>query len=169
MQGFLRWSDRIGNLLAQIAAGLAVAMSGFVALSAIMRYLLGSPFSFTEELVGLIFTAMLFTGIPACTLRHSHISVTIIPDLLPEWGQRLLDRIAHAVIFLFCVWFGMLTWDYMQLTRTLNARTSGVQMILWPWTAVLPLSCFLSAIATAIRIAVPYDKSLTDNVHLGAQ
>lgn len=169
MQGFLRWSDRVANLLAQVAASLAVAMSGFVALSAIMRYLLGSPFSFTEELVGLIFTAMIFAGIPVCTLRRSHISVTIVPDLLPKWGQRLLDRIAHAVIFLFCVWFGILTWDYLQLTVALNARTSGVQLILWPWTAVLPLSCFLSAIAAAIRIAVPYDMSLSDAARRGAQ
>ena len=155
MQGILRWSDRVATLLAQIAAGLAVAMSGFVALSAIMRYVLGSPFSFTEELVGLIFTAMVFAGIPIATLRRTHISVTIIPDLLPEWAQRLLDRVAHAVILLFCLWFGKLTWNYLQLTIALNARSSGVQLILWPWTAVLPLSCLLSAMAAAIRIAVP--------------
>ncbi len=97
MQRILRYSERGANLLAQVTACLAVVMSGFVALSAIMRYLAGSPFSFTEELVGLLFTAMIFAGIPVCTLRHSHISVTIVPDLMPEWGRRLVDRLAHVV------------------------------------------------------------------------
>lgn len=169
MQNFLRWSDRIADLLAQVAAGLAVTMSVFVALSAIMRYLVGAPFSFTEELVGLIFTAMIFAGIPACTLRHSHISVSIVPDLMPEPVRRLLDRIAHVVILFFFLWFGKLTWDYLQLTIALNAHSSGVQLILWPWTAVLPLSCFLSALATVIRIAVPYDMSKADTIHRGSQ
>ncbi|RKF12680.1 TRAP transporter small permease [Roseovarius spongiae] len=165
----MRWADTIANLLAQVAAGLAVAMSGFVALSAIMRYLFGAPFSFTEELVGLLFTAMIFAGIPACTLRRSHISVTIIPDLLPKWAQRQLDRLAHAVILFFCIWFGKLTWDYMQLTISLNARSSGVQLILWPWTAALPLSCFMAGLAALIRIAIPYDLSKADAVHRGSQ
>ena len=73
-------------------------MSLFVVLSSVMRYVVGAPFAFTEELVGLLFTAMIFAGMPVCTLRRTHISVTIIPDLLSDGSRRIVDRVAYAIL-----------------------------------------------------------------------
>ncbi|MBC6718609.1 TRAP transporter small permease subunit [Aurantimonas sp. DM33-3] len=168
MQPILRWSNRLASMLASIAAILAISMSIFVVLASVMRYLVGSPFAFTEELVGLLFTAMIFAGIPVATLRRSHIAVTIVPDLLGPVARRFIDRSAYAILAVFCLWFGMLTWDYLQITLALDARSAGSRLVLWPWTAVLPLSCFLSGLAALLRILVP-ESGHEDRTHLGAE
>ncbi len=116
MTQVLRWFDGAASVLAGLAALLAVIMSVFVVLSSVMRYLVGAPFAFTEELVGLLFTAMIFAGLPVCTLRRSHICVTIVPDLLGGASRRFVDRVAYALLFGFCVWFGVLTLEYLQTT-----------------------------------------------------
>ncbi|ESR27470.1 TRAP transporter small permease [Lutibaculum baratangense] len=168
MQSVLRWSDRLAGLLAGTAAILAIAMSLFVVLSSIMRYFVGAPFAFTEELVGLLFTAMIFAGLPVCTLRRRHISVTIVPDLMPEAMRRFIDRVAYAIVAVFCVWFGILTWEYLQITIALDARSAGSRLLLWPWTAVLPLSCLLSGLAALLRMVAPAEY-LQDRTHRGAE
>lgn len=167
MSGVLRWADWAATGLAAVGAILAMLMAAFVALSSIMRYVIGAPFGFTEELVGLLFTAIVFTGLPVCTLRKSHLSVTILPDLLPPAGKRIMDGVAHAIVFGFCVWFGLLTFEYLQTTLALNARSSGSRLLLWPWVAVLPTACFLSGLAALIRIVVPAQSE--DIVHQGAE
>lgn len=149
------WANRLATILAYLAAGLAVTMFAFVTLSSLMRYIIGSPFSFTEELVGLLFTAMIFAGIPVITLRQKHICVTIVPDLLSSRGKDFMLRVSHLLILVFCVWFGKLTWDYLQITVSLDARSAGSRLVLWPWTAVLPLSCALSGLAALFRVIGP--------------
>jgi len=58
-------------------------MTIFVSLSAIMRYVIGKPFGFTEELVGLLFAALVCLALPYVTARRNHIEITLIFDLLP--------------------------------------------------------------------------------------
>ncbi|MCF3933257.1 TRAP transporter small permease subunit [Acuticoccus sp. M5D2P5] len=170
MTGVLRWADRLAAIFAGLAAILAILMAGFVMLSAIMRYLVGSPFAFTEELVGLLFTAMIFVGLPVCTMRRAHISVTIVPDLLKGAARRNLDRIAYALILVFCIWFGTLTLEYLETTLALDARSAGSRLILWPWTAVLPVSCLLSGLAAALRIIEPGGAhTIAEHAHRGAE
>lgn len=170
MTSILRWPDRLMTVIAGMGAVLAMTMALFVVLSSVMRYLFGSPFAFTEELVGLIFISIIFAGLPVCTLRQTHIAVTIVPDLLPERAKMLMNRVAYALVFLFCVWYGLLTLDYLKTTVVLDARSAGSRLALWPWTAVLPASCLLSALAALIRIVVPHGGvGATDQIHMGAE
>lgn len=166
----VRWADRIAWVLSAAAALIAMAMALFVVLASAMRYLVGAPFAFTEEIVGLLFIALIFLGFPACTLRQKHIRVTILPDLMPPRLRSLVDRIANALLVVFCVWFGYLTLDYMNTAIALDARSAGSRLLLWPWTAILPLSCALAGLAGLIRVIVPAMPSMSpDGVdHPGA-
>lgn len=167
LMGVIRWADRAATGLAAIGAILAIMMASFVALSSIMRYVVGAPFGFTEEIVGFLFIGIVFAGLPVCTLRKTHLSVTVLPDLLPPVGKRIMDGVSHTIIFGFCVLFGLLTFEYLQTTIALNARSTGSRLLLWPWVAVMPAACFLSALAALIRIAVPAQSE--DIVHQGAE
>ncbi|WP_205041982.1 TRAP transporter small permease [Rhodoligotrophos defluvii] len=151
----VHWADRVASLLSAAAALVAMAMAVFVVLASTMRYLVGAPFAFTEEIVGLLFITMIFVGFPACTLREKHIRVTILPDLLPPPLRSLMDRVANGLLVVFCVWFGYLTLDYMNTAIALETRSAGSRLLLWPWTAVLPISCALAGLAGLIRMIVP--------------
>lgn len=149
------WAEKLAAFLSVVSAGFAVVIAGFITLATLMRYLVGAPFSFTEEIVGLLFVGMVFTGLPGVTLRGKHISVTIIADSLGAAGRRFLARLASVGTLVFCLWFGWLSWDYLQITLDLDARTAGSRLILWPWTTIPPVACALAAIAAALRVLVP--------------
>lgn len=155
MNVVLRRADQLAAVLSSLSAILAAMIAGFILLATFMRYLVGAPLPFTEELVGLLFTAMVFAGLPAITLRGRHISVTLVADRLPLAARQLMRRAASGGTLVFCLWFGWLSWDYLMLAVSFGARTEATRLLIWPWAAVMPLSCALAAVAAALRIIVP--------------
>lgn len=155
MKNLIETADRFAGLLSLISALFAAVLAAFIVLATVMRYFLGAPLSFTEELVGLLFISMIFCGLPSLTLRGQHVAVTLIAENMRPWMSELMARLAAFGTLIFCLWFGYLAWDYLQTTLMLHARTAGTRLILWPWVAVMPLSCALSALAATIRIFIP--------------
>ncbi|RAI02102.1 hypothetical protein DLJ53_12065 [Acuticoccus sediminis] len=155
MRRLLLGADRIATVLSAVSAALATAIIVLIFVATMMRYLIAAPISFTEELVGLLFTAMVFAGLPAVTMRNAHVRVTIVADNMPRPVAEVLERLAHFVTLLFALWFGWLTWNYFDVTMSLDARSAGSRLILWPWTLVMPVSCALAAIAAALRTVAP--------------
>lgn len=155
MRSILRLADNLTSGVAVLSAVAAIMMTVFVVLASTMRYAVGDPFSFTEELVGLLFTAMIFVGLPVCVYRQSNISVTIVTDMLPAGLRRVADVAALILMIVFFLWFACLSYDYAKSLYLLGGRTTGSRLLLWPWAALMPVSCVLAAIMAAIRIVVP--------------
>src|SRR3546814_20388170 len=82
----------IAAFLLRLATCFCIALTLFVALSAVMRYVVGAPFSFTEEMVGLFFSALVLLALPYVTLHWQHIEVRILTDRLPPALRRWPDR-----------------------------------------------------------------------------
>ena len=104
--------SRVENALAFFSRGLlgcaalaVVAMTALVSLSVVMRYVVGSPFAFTEELVALLYLAMAFLTIPIGTIRREHIVVSVAVERAGPRTQRVLALLAAVVMVVFAVWF----------------------------------------------------------------
>ena len=74
------------RIIVHIGTVAALLLTGLVVLSSIMRYLLGSPFHFTEELVGLLFMAMVFLTVPFGLPQGMPESVLRFTQLPPAHG-----------------------------------------------------------------------------------
>lgn len=143
--------ERVCDALLLVATVAAVLVTAFVALSSLMRYVLGQPFSFTEELVGLLFATMIYLSLPYCTLHGRHIEVTIITDRLPPTARRWSERASAALVLLFCGWYGSFAWEFVAVSWRLNARTDMGGIVLWPWMASMVAACILIAAAIVAR------------------
>ena len=79
-------------------------------LNVVARYLLPqSPFSFTEELTVLIFVWVTMFGIACGYKRHSHTSLSLITDMLPNFLQRIfiiLSTLASTVLVVLLAYLG---------------------------------------------------------------
>lgn len=128
-----------------------IALSAFVALAAIMRYAVGSPFSFTEEIVGLLFATMVFLALPYCTLQGKQIEVTFVVERLPLTWQRVSAIAALVFTVAFCFIYGWFAYEFTEISFMLNARSDMGRILLWPWMALMPLACLLVAIAALVR------------------
>src|SRR5690349_2717600 len=78
----------ISRVLLYLAAIAMLLMTTLVVVASAMRYLVGKPFAFTEELVALLYMTMVFLSIPIATVNRQHITVT----LLSERALALLHR-----------------------------------------------------------------------------
>jgi len=135
----------IARFLLCLSTGCGIALTAFVALSAVMRYVVQAPFSFTEELVGLLFSALIFFALPYVTLYRQHITVTLLTDRFPPSLRRWTDKIADALVVLFACWFGWYAFDFAWLSYQISSRTDIASIVLWPWMALIVLTCALMA------------------------
>src|SRR5690606_27234747 len=121
-------------------------LTAFVALSAIMRYVVHAPFAFTEELVGLLFAALVFLALPYVTLQRKHIEVTLVTDLFSAPVRRIADITAHLLVLIFCLWFGKYAFEFVLFSFELRSSTDLAGITLWPWMGTMVLACLLMGI-----------------------
>jgi len=141
----------IAAFLLRLSTCFGIVLTLFVALSAVMRYVVGAPLPFTEELVGLFFSALIFLALPYVTLHRQHIEVTLLTDRFPPALRRWTDRVANGLVILFAVWFGTYAFDFVLVSYQVQARTDIAGIVLWPWMALIVLACVLMAGFTLVR------------------
>ncbi len=142
---------RLGRALLVLAAFAVLGMTALVVLASIMRYLLGAPFRFTEELVALLYAAMMFLTIPLCTLRNDHIGMMLVVERSGQAGRRVLRLLACLVTITFCVWFTIEAWKFAAFGRELGSRSEQVDILLWPWMALMPATMALVALIVLLQ------------------
>lgn len=148
----IRTMEWIATFLLILATACGIALTGFVALSAVMRYVFHAPFAFTEELVGLLFAALVFLALPFVTLKRRHIHVTLLSDLFPTSVQRLSNIAGDLLVVLFCVWFGSFAFDFTHFSFELGARTDLSRILLWPWMALMVAASALMGLFTVVLL-----------------
>ena len=163
--------DTLERLLLRISRGLTylatislLLMTVLVITSSIMRYFVGRPFRFTEELVALLYMAMVYLAIPLVTARRAQITVSVLPERLTERLAGLL-RVGSALVMVgFCTWFMIEAWDFSEYSRRLSSKTEQFDILLWPWMALIPVTM---AFTTLVELFYIFHKS--DSSSLGRE
>ena len=160
MDGCREWSvkaafqflERVTRFLMFVGALAGILLTCFVVLSSVMRYLVEAPFPFTEELVGLLFSAMIFLTLPYCTVKKSHVCVTLVRDMLGGTLRRISDWAAAFFMVAFAVIFGTLSYDFAAFSYQLGSVTEMGGIILFPWMGLMPLASALMAVIAVVLI-----------------
>ena len=91
-----------GLLFLSSFAGFGIV--AVVLLSVFQRYVLKSPLSFSEELVGLLLSSMLFMSLPYISNTEKHVKITLISNLLQIKYKIWLTIIAYLINLIFSAW-----------------------------------------------------------------
>lgn len=148
---FARGVEAVCDALLYIATVAGMLVTAFVALSSIMRYVLGQPFAYTEELVGLLFATMVYLSLPYCTMHRRHIEVTILTDQFPPAIRRWSEIGSALLVLLFCGWYGSFAWEFVSVSWRLHSRSDVGGILLWPWMASMLAACVLIGAAVVAR------------------
>lgn len=92
---------------AGVAALLVLIVFGVVAYSVFMRYVLGTPITFSDELNGFIVVAMVALGAGEVLLRGEHFGVDLLTEragprtqwIVEVWGMIGVILVASAVLY----------------------------------------------------------------------
>ncbi|MGA0250461.1 MAG: TRAP transporter small permease [bacterium] len=140
----------ISRWMVALAALAGLGMGVMVSVGVVMRYFLNSPLNFTEEVVGLLLSASLFLMLPYLTLQDKHVQITLLtqhPSEKVRWSLRILKQLVTLAFF---AWMLYETIPWLKFAMKLNLKTEISRLPLLPWMAILPISFFLTGIASLL-------------------
>ncbi len=95
----------------EITGGTLLIVLCLVAtLQVVGRYVFSSPLAWTEELATIVFAWLVFIGCALALKKREHFVIEVFVDLLPDASQRLVRRLALALVLLVAgglVFFGI--------------------------------------------------------------
>ena len=137
-------------LILSSLAGFGMVL--IVLLSVFQRYVLKSPLSFSEELVGLLLCSMLFLSLPYISLSEKHVKISLVVNLLSDKAKFFVSILSSLVMISFCIWMLVETISWMDFAIRLNLKTENSRLILYPWMGVIPLSLLINLFISLKKI-----------------
>jgi TRAP-type C4-dicarboxylate transport system permease small subunit len=128
----------ISRGLLAVSAAACAGILGLVLAAVVMRYAVASPFRFTEELSGLLLSAMAFCALPFAMAANANIRVTLVTERLNGLPRRVFWVIGQAIMVAFCAIFAWESWGIAEFTLRLNLQSEQARLPLGPWTALMP-------------------------------
>ena len=135
--------------LLALSAACCAAILGLVVAAVVMRYALAAPFRFTEELSGLLLSAMAFLALPFAMAGNANIRVTLLTDRLPPLAKRVAWVLGQAIMVAFCAVFAWEGWNIAQFTLMLNLMSEQARLPLGPWVVLMPVSLGVTGLIAA--------------------
>jgi len=139
MQRYFRFEKGLTTALAGLSALLLATIVLLFAMEILMRYAIGSPTKWSNDVVGFVMTAMIFLGIPEVTRRGQNIAITFLIDrvngkMAKIWAS-ILALISSAVCFsLFWIVTSTMIKSYS------NGLQTNTVIQIPKWLLVLPMS-----------------------------
>jgi TRAP-type C4-dicarboxylate transport system permease small subunit len=146
------WTTRA---LAALGAACIAGMAALTVLAVGMRYALGAPFAFTEELAGLMLVSAVFLGMPFVLASHAHIRVGLVHDRLGGVPRRVLWVLGQMVFIAFAAIFFRDALADARFTVMLNLRSEVARLTLWPFVALMAGGVALAGLVAAWQALRP--------------
>lgn len=137
--------NKTTNFGAYLATLSGIFLSLFVFLAVIMRYIVGSPFGFTEELVGLLFMSMSVLAFAIAEMKGIHIRLEIITNRLKPGARMLVGLFSTVVLLCYCAVFFYHGFKYFLLSYQMKVRTDDSDLLIYPWIIVLLIALVIFA------------------------
>ncbi|MEP3349595.1 MAG: TRAP transporter small permease [Marinomonas sp.] len=147
--------DRLILSIFYIGVCCGGVMAALILISALLRYLINMPISFSDELAGLLFVTLAFTTFPLVMEKSEHIQLSIITEKLPSSLQFFCRILSSLILFSFALIFIYQSWVFMDFSKLISARTDVSSILLWPWMSLMPFCmclCLLVELRTIFRI-----------------
>ena len=126
-------------------------MAFFAFANVISRYVINLSLNFTEELNVYFFVWLTFLGASWAARDGSHMSVSLLYDLFPKAGRRVLYILIQGtsmLLFLVLGYCGVLEiFDEIAL----NATTETIVVPVWWFTGSIPIGSVLFIIRTFFK------------------
>jgi TRAP-type C4-dicarboxylate transport system permease small subunit len=145
----------LARALAALAAAAVAGMAVLVVASVVMRYALGAPFRFSEELAGLLLAMAAFLAMPLTVAADLNIRVSLLPDRLPAPARRGFFVFGQLILLAFGIVFLLEAWKLAEFTVARNLKTEQARLPLAPWMIAMSAAIALMSLLAVWRALRP--------------
>ncbi len=139
----------VDRALDVFAVGLFVLIFTVVLFQVFMRYVIGSPLVWSEELARYLFIWVAFIGWVFATRSGTHIRISAVFDLFPPGTRRAVNVFNNILVFVFN---GALAWlGFRMVQKSFDVPTVTLFFTYAAVYVVVPASCLLIAFYALIN------------------
>ena len=152
------WRAFQERVVAQAAALLLVGMTLLALLEVARRYLFGFSFEWQQDAVTFFTLSGIFLYFSVAQGRSSHLSVTVLPELLAVTGPRgrraaeVVKLLALAFSFVFMI--AVVWWGIPEVEDAIKyeSRTESLGFPMWPFLLALLLGFAFMALTMLFQL-----------------
>ena len=150
--------DRLVRRLAALgvaAAALALLASlVLIVYSVVMRYLLGQPAPWVDELVGYLLVACVMLAAADALLEGEHLAVDLVTERLPPRGKRLTLLFGLVAVGLSALLLAVEGSDMVAFSRRVGLMSNGYMAVpMWVPQLLVPIGAVVMLLAAAAAFA----------------
>ncbi len=152
-QSIIDTAEKIGLTIEKICGALCVfcfaAMTVIAILGVFFRYVMQSPFMWTEEVARYLLVWLGFTAVSIALRQDKHIKVEVLANFVPEIIAKLTGYVVDALVATF---FIVLLWQGYLMTVN-NIMTASTFQISMSWIlAAVPVAATLTLIQLFLNV-----------------
>ena len=137
----------IGNLDIAVASIALIVLIVLTFMGVIMRYVVGKPFTWLEEVQLFCMVWIVFAASGAAFRTHSHVAIEMVVEMFPESVQKIISYIIDVVVVLSIGYLFYASIGFIQVFMR-NGRSSSILNI--PMTVqygIAPVSYVITLIS----------------------
>jgi TRAP-type C4-dicarboxylate transport system permease small subunit len=108
----------LNNIEEIVGGGLYLMIVSIVSIQVFLRYVLGSPVAWSDEIAVTSFVWVVFLGASAAMKRKMHIGVDVITNLAPRRVQEILAILINLILLWLLYRFVTEGWAFSMLATT---------------------------------------------------
>ena len=113
----------------------------------IMRYCVGSPLIWAEEVQLWSFLWLTFCGAGAAFRYGSHVAVEMVVDLFPKNIKKIIEFIDLLIVVIVLAYLTYLGGDIIKLMLKIGKSTNILHIPFWFINGIMPVSCVVMIIS----------------------
>lgn len=118
----------LGNLDIAVASAALAILIALTFIGVIMRYIMGQPFTWLEEIQLFCMIWIVFAAGGAAFRTGSHVAIEMVVEMFPENIQRILGYLVDVVVFLVIAYLLYNSFGFIQVFVK-SGRTSSILKI----------------------------------------
>jgi TRAP-type transport system small permease protein len=133
------------------AAALPLFVLVVITIAAVfMRYVVGAPLQWTEEVSGLLMIWIVMMGGVAAEREDQHLTIPLLPEALPRRIGLAMNIVVSAFSIVVLLYMAWLAWDLANRAQYKLTQILGVS---WFWIDIaVTVGATCMAIYTALRV-----------------
>lgn len=155
------WKFILLNLDVIIASIAMCILVGCTFVGVIMRYVVGQPFTWIEEIQAALIVWVIFGAAGAAYRTANHAAIEVFYDFFPDGVKKILDIVILVITVATVAFLGYNVLQYMKVFMQ-SGRTTPVLHISYILIyAVVPVSCFLQVFNYILVKFFNYSEAVT--------
>ena len=153
--------DRLNKVLLWVLCGLLAGMATLGFAQVIARYFLGSPLTWSEEVVRFALIWLPFLGVGIVVRNGQLIAVEFVVNILPGGLAEALRISVLALSGVF--WLLLAVYGFIVLEMVHGLRAGATEVPMWIVYSVIPFGASLALINTVAALLDPPETVLAED------